>query len=447
MIVAFLTQSGIARDFNYTYEGQTLRYTVIDETAKTCEVARHNNVAGDLIIPSVAKDRDSEYAVTSIGYYAFERCTSLTSVTIPNSVTSIDDNAFDSSSGLTSVTIGNSLTSVSAFSVCPNITEYIINAENKSLSSIDGVVFNKDATKIIRYPQGRIGGYDIPNKVTSICDSTFCGCSGLTSVTIPNSVTSIGDFAFDSCTGLTPVIIPNSVTSIGSYAFFSCTGFTSVTIPNSVTSIGQGAFSFCSGLTSVTIPNSVTSIGYGAFTFCSGLTSVTIPNSITSIVEDIFYMCTGLTSVTIPDSVTSIGKSAFSCCESLTKVTIGKSVNNIGSDAFWKCEKITDVICMAEKVPSLYEDAFEKSVYDNASLHVLKGLINDYKTTNPWSLFFNIVGDAEVTTGIEGVESDEMTVGQPAEYYNLQGVRVAEPKKGALYLRKQGNRTEKIIMR
>ena len=97
---------------------------------------------------------------------------------------------------------------------------------------------------------------------------------------------------------------------------------------------------------------------------------------------------------------------------------------------------------MAEKVPSLYENAFSQTVYGNATLHVLKGLINDYKTTSPWSLFFNIVGDAE-----EGVESDEMTVGQPAEYYNLQGMRVAEPKKGALYLRKQGNKTEKIIMR
>lgn len=215
-----------------------------------------------------------------------------------------------------------------------------------------------------------------------------------------------------------------------------------------VTSIGARAFNGRSGLTSVTIPNSVTSIEGSAFSRCTGLTSVNIGNSVTSIGNDAFKGCTGLTSVTIPNSVTSIGDNTFRECSGLTSIKIGKSVNYISSHAFFECEKITDVICLAEKVPDASGfTPFSQTVYGNATLHVLKGLINDYKTTSPWSHFFNIVGDAEITTGVEGIESDEMTVGQPAEYYNLQGVRVAEPKKGALYLRKQGNKTEKIIMR
>ena len=105
-----------------------------------------------------------------------------------------------------------------------------------------------------------------------------------------------------------------SVTSIGQSAFKDCTGLTSVTIPNSVTSIESSAFYGSSGLTSVTIPNSVTSIGYAAFWVCSGLTSVTIGNSVKSIGGDAFYSCSGLTSVTIPNSVTSIGGDAFASC-------------------------------------------------------------------------------------------------------------------------------------
>ena len=154
--------------------------------------------------------------------------------------------------------------------------------------------------------------------VTSIGESAFRGCTGLTSVTIPNSVTSIGLFAFQGCTGLTSVTIPNSVTSIEYYAFEGCTGLTSpvynahvfaymptsysgaYTIPDGIESITRNAFEFCRGLTSVTIPNSVISIGQSAFNGCSGLTSVTIPNSVTSIGSRAFFRCTALTSMEAP---------------------------------------------------------------------------------------------------------------------------------------------------
>ena len=165
----------------------------------------------------------------------------------------------------------------------------------------------------------------IGSGVTSIGDSAFSNCTGLTSATIGNSVTSIGNGAFGGCTGLTSINIPDSVTGIYDYAFSGCTGLTSVTIPDSVTSIGYDAFSDCTGLTSVTIPNSVRSIYGGAFNNCTGLTSVTIPDSVTSIDFDAFSDCTGLTSVTIPNSVTSIGDSAFWNCAGLTSITVGKN--------------------------------------------------------------------------------------------------------------------------
>ena len=232
------------------------------------------------------------------------QCSSLQSVTIPDSVTSIGDSAFSCCSSLQSVTIPDSVTSIGgrAFGEC---------------SSLQSVT--------------------IPDSVTSIGDRAFSWCTSLQSVTIPDSVTSIGDRAFWGCTSLQSVIIPDSVTSIGNKAFSDCKSLQSVTIPDSVTSISDSAFSGCSSLQSVTIPDSVTSIGRRAFSKCSSLQSVTIPDSVTSIGRWAFLKCSSLQSVTIPDSVTSIGAGAFSGCSSLHSFTIPDSVTSINGNPFFSC--------------------------------------------------------------------------------------------------------------
>ena len=247
-------------------------------------VTDYTGTATEVYIPSAYEG----LPVTRIGGSAFQFCSNLTGITIPNSVTSIGDSAFYNCSGLTSITIPDSITSIGerVFLGC------------SSLTSIE-----------------------IPDSVTSIGDYAFYGCSSLTSIKLPDSVTSIGDSAFYGCRSLTSITIPNSVTSIGERAFLGCSNLTSITIPDSVTSIGDLAFSNCSSLTSITIPDSVTSIGVSAFGGCSSLTSITIPSSVTSIGDEAFWDCSSLTSITIPDSVTSIGRYAFFGCYSLTSVT------------------------------------------------------------------------------------------------------------------------------
>ena len=188
----------------------------------------------------------------------------------------------------------------------------------------------------------------IPNSVTSIGESAFENCSGLTSINIPNLVTAICNGAFGGCRCLTSIVIPNSVTSIGESAFWGCEGLTSIVIPNSVTTIGNGAFGGCRCLTSVVIPNSVTSIGNRAFSGCYSLTSVVIPNSVTEIGESTFENCTGLTSIDIPNSVTSIGNNAFTWCSSLTSVVIPNSVTEIGDEAFSWCSGLTSIVVASE---------------------------------------------------------------------------------------------------
>ena len=322
-------------------------------------------------------------SVTEMGRRAFSGCSSLTGIAIPDSVTEIGKYAFDGCKSLTSITIPDGVTSIGdgAFYNCSSLTEIKVASENSNYVSVNGVLYNKDKTTIICYPAGKKGNnYKIPDGVTKVGSSAFIGCSSLTSITIPNSVTeigysvfegctnlksitipngvtSIGDSAFEGCTSLKSITIPNGVTSIGDSAFEDCTSLKSITIPNGVTSIGDSAFEGCTSLTSITIPNSVTSIGSGAFIGCSSLTSITIPDSVTCIGDSAFNGCTSLTSITIPDSVTSIGESAFSGCSSLASITIPDSVMSIGNDAFHECSSLTS-ITIPYSVTSIGDYAF-----------------------------------------------------------------------------------------
>ena len=303
-------QAQVGKTFEFTYEGQTLKYVVADGNEAMVSNQKSAKISGDVKIPEKVKFKGKKYTVTSIGVSAFANCTRLTSVTIPNSVTTIGEDAFreckglinvtipnsvttigeyafSDCTGLTSVTIPNSVTTigVGAFAYCENLKSINVAKDNSHYCSENGVLFDITKKRLIQCPGGIKGNYAIPNGVTSIEEFAFSHCKGLTSVTIPNSVTKIGDGAFRGCASLTSVTIPNSVTSIGVYAFYGCTSLTSVAIPNSVTKIDFEAFRGCAGLTSVTIPNSVTTIGNVAFWGCTGLTILTIENATPPVVE------------------------------------------------------------------------------------------------------------------------------------------------------------------
>ena len=236
-------------------------------------VKGYNGTLNDVVIPSYYKG----YPVTNIGDNAFNGCSSISNLTIPDSVTNIDGFAFNGCTGLTSITIPDSVTNIgeAAFSDCNSIINIYYKGNIASWCEISGLVTLMSRSRTLYvYGQKVEGDLIIPDSVTNIKDSAFAYCNGLTSVTIGSNVTTIGYAAFYYCSGLVRVLLPENITSIGISAFAGCSNLKDIVIPGNITTINKSTFSSCRGLTSITIPNSVTSIGGSAFYSCTTLENI-----------------------------------------------------------------------------------------------------------------------------------------------------------------------------
>lgn len=336
----------------HDFEVDGIYYNILDEN--TVEVTSGYPTYRDaVIIPNTVTYNEITYTVTSIGFWAFDDCMFLTSITIPSSIVNIDEPIISGCPRLTSIVVEHGNTIYDSRDNCNAIIETAINTL---------VAGCKNTT--------------IPNSVTSIGNQAFYYCSGLTSITIPNGVTSIENGAFSGCHSLTSVDIGNSVITLGNYVFFDCNNLTSITIPNSVTTIGNYTFQDCSSLTSITIGNNITSIGYDSFTGCTSLktvvwnaknyadisnnsrspfydargtiTSFKIGDSVEYIPAYLCYGMTSLSSLVLPNSVISIGSYAFEGCSALASVEIGSSITSIGNYAFKNCSAIKTIVWNAK---------------------------------------------------------------------------------------------------
>lgn len=293
-------------------------------------------------------------SVVKIGNGAFSDCESLSEITVPNSVTHIGDWAFSYCYSLSEITIPSSVTHIGdwVFRGCEQLSSIFVDNDNLNFSSVDGVLFNKNKTRLIQYPMGKTedeNSYNIPNTVTDIGCGTFRGCVSLKDIFIPNGVVNIEDYAFSVCC-FKSITIPDSVTKIGEACINLCSKLTTITLPSNLESIGHYAFSSCFLLKDITIPNSVTYIGDKAFECCDKLTSINVENENPNYSSEYgilfnkdkttLIFCpkgTELTSYTIPDSVIRIESLAFAYCDSLVEITVPDTVKRIGKEAFYGC--------------------------------------------------------------------------------------------------------------
>ena len=332
--------------------------------------------------------------VTNIGEYAFEYCSNLVSIKIPNTITSIGDYAFDECSSLISIEIPESVTSIAvpAFSSCNSLTSINVSEKNKKYLSDNGVLYTKNITELIKYPAGKKEKeYEISNSVKNIEIGAFNSCSNLTTIEIPENVVNIPSLLY--CNSLTDInvsennqkylsdngvlytkdkrellmypvgkkereyIIPEGVKIIGFDAFENCYNLEDVKIPNTVIMIYGRAFSNCINLSSIKISEKVGYIGDFAFSNCINLKEITIPDGVTNIDPYVFSYCDSLISINVSENnqkymsdngvlytkdKTKLIK--YPAGKKEEKYTISEDVSTIEENAFYECNSLKRII-------------------------------------------------------------------------------------------------------
>ncbi len=371
-------------------DGVTIYYLITssDEDNPTVGVGRPSSSYGaytDAVInvPETVTDPDSgtTYTVTSLEDNAFRACSSIETVSLPETITSWGSNMFYQCTSLSEINIPSGVTSLGiyAFSGCSNLTELELPENLTSISSY--AFYNCGLTSI-----------EIPDGVSSMGEYVCASSTSLVTANIPSGTTSVPECAFRDCTGLTTISLHDNLTKIGQYAFYQCTSLTSISLPSSLTTINAYAF-YGSGLTSLVIPNNVSSLGGTAVDGCTSLESVTIGASLTSIdFTSNFYRCTALTKFIVAEGnttykagkdgtllsydgstlvfypagkdtsytvsgVTAIGAVAFYCNSAIEEVAMDSGVTSIGESAFYKCTSLK-AIALGDGVTTVGNNAF-----------------------------------------------------------------------------------------
>ncbi len=279
---------------------------------------------GEVRIPSELIYEGQTYSVTSIDNDAFTDNTTLTKVYIPQTI-----KGMDFYSGI----------NMNPFAGCSALKSIEVEEGNPILCTVDGVLFNKEKTRLYCFPAADSRtSYTVPKGVTWIDGSAFAYNHHLVSISLPDEVTSLGASAFYDCTNLEEVNLSSNLKTLAGYLFWNCKHLKSVIIPKGVTYLGINLFNGCTSLTSVTMPESVTSVDTSIFENCTSLKSVKLSPNLDRINHKMFLNCSSLADIQIPKSVISVWSNAFEGCKALKTLDLPESVTRLGDFVFSGCK-------------------------------------------------------------------------------------------------------------
>lgn len=368
-----------------TFDIKGFRFSVTSDVYKTVElISCSDQSTMNIEIPNNVYYSNQTYSIKSIASYAFSNNNSLHKVIIGDSVTSITNFAFANLNKLDTIVLGRSVNRIDpfAFSGLSSLKGYIVHIENKSFKAIDGVLFNKDQTHLMKYPSGKEGDYQIPNTVLDIESYAFWICPKLTGILISNSVITIGENGFADCTQLRSLTIPSSVSSIGGYFATRCSSLTVIDVAeeNQMYSSFDGVLCDKNQSSLIKCPEAKGG-------------DLIIPSSVKTIGNAAFYHCVFLTSLTLSMDITSIGSNAFNGCSLLKTLTIPINVKTIGYSSFRGCTSLSSIYAFTQipivsiSSPYTYFDDVPKST---CVLYVPHGTQSAYKNAYEWRAFVNI---------------------------------------------------------
>ena len=281
---------------------------------------------GEVRIPSEVNYEGQTYSVTSIYNDTFTDNTSLTKVYIPRTIKNMD---FSKEGGIHR----------NPFARCSALESIEVEDGNPVLCTVDGVLFNKEKTRLYSYPAADSRtSYTVPKGVTWIDDAAFACNHHLVSISLPDDVTSLGNSAFYDCTNLEEVNLPSGLKTLAGYMFWNCQQLKSITIPEGVTHLGGNLFNGCTSLTSATMPESVTTTDYSVFENCKSLKHVILSPNLDLINHNMFVNCSSLEEIQIPKSITSVMTNAFKGCKALKTLDLPESVYRLGDYVFSECK-------------------------------------------------------------------------------------------------------------